>query len=276
MINDVFIISYFGDTPEKITARSELLILEVTWLFEANPAARIHIFWQNSAESMISDSRITYIIPDDPNKLYNAAEARNELLKYIYASRSEIDEFFLMDDDMELKEGSINPFQYIELLHSLHIDFDCLSFISEREHCIRDGNSLLTKNARIWSGFLCLKNFWKWYGFEQYFDTSMNCHQDNDFGLNLIFNGFHVYMVSNPSHISKRGASVMFNGGRDRKVRSLLAKQYMTEKWNQIAGFEVINPNKLFNTTKFENRFGKYPSRILLSVTGIPQIIEQR
>lgn len=268
MIQTVYIISYFGAEEKLIQNRLKLFTAEIKWLLEAAPLVKIVVFWQNREDLKIKHPSISYE-DSTADHILNASAARNVLLRIAYASGEEA--FFLMDDDIQLVEGSANPFEYVRLLDELNIEFDCLSFVSNRMDAVQNNRSILKHNPKMWSGFLCIKTT---VARVMYFDENLSAHQDVDFGLSLWYAGARLYIVSNPAHDGGVRHSVMY-ADKQRKERQQAAKEYMVKKWNELAQEELVTiSGSLLLSGKFEKKYAKYPPEFIIDL-HTKQLIEK-
>lgn len=272
----IYILSWFGNDSIR-DKRKEYHRQQIEWARQNN--LDIFVFPQGYNKEDYVEG-VNYL--DNPNThILFPANARNYMLKHFYAS--DCDYAIIADNDSILHSGEqhcdskdfVEKFNNISLSSLEEIDFFFpinpakmpFSKTYREQKDQFDKNLIFTRNIDAKGSFAVLKNMKKFFNVEFYYDEKnfvtvdgkMIAGEDQDFGINLLNNGYGCYMCNNIV-LKEFGhaASTWSNNRGDemKKSRQILISKYGIEmsasgrmKYNSVYAKSSRNKKAVISKT---------------------------
>lgn len=210
----MYVISWFGndDVREK---RIDYHNRQIDWAI--SNGLSVYVFPQGYTEQDYRKD-VTYL-ENTSEKILLPAEARNHLLRHFY--ESDCDYAIIADNDSVLHEGEqhCDSKNFVELFNSIplhnlsEVDFFFplnpgkvpFSKTFREKKDIFDNYLVFTRNLDSKGSFCVLKNLKKYFNNPIFYDETsfmtderkIITHEDVDFGVNILANGYGCYMLNN-------------------------------------------------------------------------------
>jgi len=246
----MYVISWFGD-DEVRQKRIDYHNKQIDWAIKNGLS--VYVLAQGYTTRDYRED-VTYI-EYSSEKLLLPAEARNYLLRHFYAS--DCDYAIIADNDSVLHEGEqhcdsrdfVSLFNTIPLSSLSEVDFFFplnpakipfnKTFIENKD--LYDNFLVFKRNVDSKGSFCVVKNFQKHYNNPIFYDEvsfmtedrKIITHEDVDFGLNIIANGYGCYMLTNIV-LKEYASSASTWANNERGEVMLHGKEIIKNKYNLV------------------------------------------
>jgi len=219
-INNIYIISWFGNEPKLRKFRKEIHKKQLDWA--RTNSLKITVLAQDYEQDDYEQD-VVYVHSD---KFLRPCGARNALMEKFYTSNEDYAIFadndtVIVDDVWGEPNSFIQDLRKLSDYYTTQIDFvsginpAMQAFSKELERPEYEDNVVLRRTSRFSGGFFILKNLQKHKGFTRWFDdenfTDSNGkiipNEEGDFCINLLMSGLRCYQSFQAVFNDMAGAS---------------------------------------------------------------------